>query len=272
MYQHQDWVSEFDLTKIKGEEQCKFLFESIVGQDARFQYFKKENEGLSLARNFGIDHSKGDWLIIVDSDDALTEDHVEKLMQPVLDNPDKPVVPYFICDHCYNSDFKIITSYKPNKINAANSFVYPVLIAWNYAADLNFIRNHNLYFEPRLGPGPARDDKVTKHGYEDTFFASVYLEALEAAYGKKSILYVNTGQDTYLYRDVNLAGKGNLNVGIWADNYRKFTTDHLAKSKLTSLRGLAPIYNYWSTLWEAKNPVKKFIKNLLTLYIRFSTR
>ena len=47
------------------------------GRDKRFKYFKKENGGLSSARNFGIIHSKGDWIQFLDSDDLL---EINKLM------------------------------------------------------------------------------------------------------------------------------------------------------------------------------------------------
>jgi glycosyltransferase involved in cell wall biosynthesis len=42
-------------------------------KDIRFRYFKKENGGLSSARNLGILHAKGDWIQFLDSDDLLEE-------------------------------------------------------------------------------------------------------------------------------------------------------------------------------------------------------
>lgn len=45
---------------------------SIV--ETRLQYFYKTNGGLSSARNFGIAHSKGTYLVFLDSDDSLKPD------------------------------------------------------------------------------------------------------------------------------------------------------------------------------------------------------
>jgi glycosyltransferase involved in cell wall biosynthesis len=42
-------------------------------RDKRFKYFKKENGGLSSARNFGIQKSNGQWIQFLDSDDLLEE-------------------------------------------------------------------------------------------------------------------------------------------------------------------------------------------------------
>ncbi len=40
-------------------------------KDERVRYFKKENGGVSSARNFGIDKSTGEWLLFLDADDEL---------------------------------------------------------------------------------------------------------------------------------------------------------------------------------------------------------
>ena len=40
-------------------------------KDKRFKYYKKENGGLSDARNYGIKYTTGDYLLFVDSDDYI---------------------------------------------------------------------------------------------------------------------------------------------------------------------------------------------------------
>ena len=42
-----------------------------VAKDSRFRYFKKENGGLSTARNFGIEVANGDFVVFVDGDDII---------------------------------------------------------------------------------------------------------------------------------------------------------------------------------------------------------
>ena len=41
-------------------------------RDARFQAFHTENHGLSAARNYGIEHASGEYLMFVDSDDWVS--------------------------------------------------------------------------------------------------------------------------------------------------------------------------------------------------------
>jgi len=45
-----------------------------------YKIFHKKNEGVSVARNFGIEKATGDWLMFVDSDDFLDEKALETLI------------------------------------------------------------------------------------------------------------------------------------------------------------------------------------------------
>lgn len=49
-------------------------------KDVRVRVFHKPNGGLSSARNFGIDHARGEWFIFIDSDDLWSsKDCLRKL-------------------------------------------------------------------------------------------------------------------------------------------------------------------------------------------------
>lgn len=48
-------------------------------QDARIKVVSKINGGLSSARNFGIEHASGDWILFVDGDDYLADNAIEIL-------------------------------------------------------------------------------------------------------------------------------------------------------------------------------------------------
>jgi glycosyltransferase involved in cell wall biosynthesis len=52
------------------------LYEKL---DCRFKVIHKANGGLSDARNHGLDVARGDYILFVDSDDWIHEQHVEKL-------------------------------------------------------------------------------------------------------------------------------------------------------------------------------------------------
>ncbi|MEX0269956.1 glycosyltransferase family 2 protein [Leptolyngbyaceae cyanobacterium UHCC 1019] len=61
------------------------LVKPFCQNDYRFQLLQKQNGGLSSARNYGIQHSRADYIALLDSDDAYAPDklanHVAKLDQ-----------------------------------------------------------------------------------------------------------------------------------------------------------------------------------------------
>lgn len=57
------------------EEICK----SYCEKDSRIKYFSKENEGVAIARNFGISKATGDYVFCVDSDDTIAESLIEDI-------------------------------------------------------------------------------------------------------------------------------------------------------------------------------------------------
>ncbi|MFB4033716.1 glycosyltransferase family 2 protein, partial [Streptococcus pneumoniae] len=56
-----------------------------VSKDSRFRYFEKENGGVSSARNLGIEHSKGEYITFIDSDDWVDSDYLEVLYTTLLE-------------------------------------------------------------------------------------------------------------------------------------------------------------------------------------------
>ncbi|GAB2025289.1 hypothetical protein OfM1_13600 [Lactovum odontotermitis] len=51
----------------------------FAAENSRFQLLDKENGGLSDARNFGIEHCRGEYIIFMDSDDVISPYYVENL-------------------------------------------------------------------------------------------------------------------------------------------------------------------------------------------------
>lgn len=50
-----------------------------LGKD-KYKYFKKENGGVSSARNWGANNASGDYLMFVDSDDKIADSYIEKCL------------------------------------------------------------------------------------------------------------------------------------------------------------------------------------------------
>lgn len=58
-----------------------------AAKDLRIKYFYKENEGRSIARNYGMARAGGDYFIFVDSDCILPPSYISDLRKNLIDKP-----------------------------------------------------------------------------------------------------------------------------------------------------------------------------------------
>ena len=54
------------------------ICESFALRDDRIRLFNRDNRGVSAARNYGLDHAQGDFVLFIDADDYLANDHLEQ--------------------------------------------------------------------------------------------------------------------------------------------------------------------------------------------------
>lgn len=69
--------------------------ETCTKGDSRFHLHKKANGGVSTARNLGLDHARGEWLVFVDSDDTIAPNHLSNLSTAIADGIDM-----IFCGYC----------------------------------------------------------------------------------------------------------------------------------------------------------------------------
>ncbi len=59
-------------------DRCPQMCEELAKEDERIRVIHQENQGLSAARNTGIRAARGEWIMFVDSDDAVLPGFCEK--------------------------------------------------------------------------------------------------------------------------------------------------------------------------------------------------
>ena len=61
------------------------ICDEYAQQDNRIKVYHKENEGVSKARNFGIDHAEGKFISFIDSDDTVYLDYLATALDKIAD-------------------------------------------------------------------------------------------------------------------------------------------------------------------------------------------
>ena len=60
-------------------DSCGDICDAYAMKDIRVKSIKRENGGVSSARNRGIEEASGEYLMFVDSDDTVEPDYCEKM-------------------------------------------------------------------------------------------------------------------------------------------------------------------------------------------------
>lgn len=80
---------DFELILVEdgSTEPCREVADEARSQGLDVRYYYKENEGRSIARNYGIERAKGEWLIFFDSDCVIPPGYFADLAKAVADHP-----------------------------------------------------------------------------------------------------------------------------------------------------------------------------------------
>lgn len=98
--------TDFELLLINdgSSDKSGSICDTYANKDERIRVFHKKNEGVSIARNFGIKHSLGEWVCFVDSDDWVENLYLEKFVENKELDEDTMVSQGIIYDFISSSD------------------------------------------------------------------------------------------------------------------------------------------------------------------------
>ncbi len=69
-------------------DSSRSIIEKLILNDNRMRYFYKSNGGVSSARNYGLNKARGEYISFIDSDDFISENYVESIMELIDNNID----------------------------------------------------------------------------------------------------------------------------------------------------------------------------------------
>ena len=115
----------------------------------------QENQGLSVARNKGLSHAKGDYVWFVDSDDWLTKDALATICTAISENQNVDVFATILW-MCYEQSGKRKIEYKPNpNVKSGRDYMFRNHNAnrgacQRYILKRLFLEKHSLRFMPHV--------------------------------------------------------------------------------------------------------------------------
>ena len=117
-------------------------------------YYKQKNKGLSVARNKGLQFASGDYIIWLDSDDALQENALSEIAIFLKQKPDviiNRIASYFEvdgsveeCKYYFKNDKDILKKDAVDVLYGKKNFWYA---AWCFIPSRQFLLNNNILFK-----------------------------------------------------------------------------------------------------------------------------
>ncbi len=176
------------------------IIRELKAKDKRIKGIKQSNQGVSAARNKGIDISRGDLITFLDSDDIYEKDKVLEQVNKIKESGkrvcytgNKYVFKNKEIDHVYNLDGKIIEYY----------IVDSVMIHLNdWMIKSEVIKNNNIRFNEKF-----------RYGEDVNFFMKILM--------LEEVISVNKQLTKYFIRNTS----SSFNFSIRENNEDNYISD-----------------------------------------------
>lgn len=94
-------------------DRCGEICDRYASRDSRIKVIHQTNQGLSAARNAGMDIATGEYISFIDSDDYINPHFYEKMEQGFQDYPEAPIIACL----AYQDEEDFITPYTHKNTN-----------------------------------------------------------------------------------------------------------------------------------------------------------
>lgn len=220
------------------------ILEKYQQCDERIKIYNQENQGVSAARNYGIQLAKGKYIGFVDSDDMIEADYFNTLYQTAKSNDCDLVFCDWKCNEENNKSDSLF-SFKVNEVldkYYIEEFIYPYFLQYD---NMNSIWN-KLYLKKIIDEHKIKFPQGMKLG-EDAIFNHKFFTYTNTVY------YLN--YNGYFYRDCEGSATRSL------DKHDYFA------SSISSFKYYLEEYNHWGISYDELEKLKftKLINNVLNL-------
>lgn len=128
------------------------IIDAFLQRDSRVNVIHKKNEGVSSARNSGIEMSKGEYLVFVDGDDYIAKDYIEYMLSLIKRTGSE----FCISKCCYTNmrekqtENEVVETLQPEDATALLLSPEVIVGCWNKIYKRNLIISNNIRFSSTL--------------------------------------------------------------------------------------------------------------------------
>ncbi len=263
---------------------------NYAAKDSRVKYYKKENGGVSTARNYGLHHASGNYILFLDSDDSLTTNCLEILKNSICNVGASPDLIAFGTKTATNSwkatvytvgkllnKQKICENILPTHINIYSQDKNFILnYVWNKCYNTNFLQNNHLLFDEN------------RRTWEDGCFVVECLSKANNLLLLPQILHIGCSDiaiehlsSKFYPTQLSLYIQDETKFKRQFENLYDFNSEHYCRSNITTMNTLflsaynyckkdakklivstlkAPIVLHWISNLDPKNSYEKVLK------------
>lgn len=181
-------------------DNCPIICDEWAKKDSRIRVIHKENGGLGMARNTGIENASGKYIFFFDSDDFVELSTVEKCVCSALEN-NSDVVLFGFCEAFENGDIKPLDVTDRNSVYTGEEILnrlLPDLLMNTYG--LNISACAKMFRLDTIKQNSVRFRSERAIISEDTFFTIELFKVVSVASVVPECLYYYHKTDGSLTR------------------------------------------------------------------------
>ena len=163
------------------------------------QFFRKDNSGPGLTRNYGAKRAKNDWLVFVDSDVIVEKDYIENIKKDILEIPcdafggaDKAHKGFNLMQKAIS--YSMTSVFTTGGIRGSKSAITKFQPrSFNMGVKKSVFNEVGGFSEMRIGEDPDLSMTLWEKGYTTAFFDNI------AVYHKRRVDFGKFSKQVYQF-------------------------------------------------------------------------
>lgn len=122
-------------------------------QNDKITYILKGNEGVSKARNIGIEKATGDYICFIDSDDQYEKEYLQTMIDEIIKTKSDLVVCGYKAITDKQKDINYKEKFTTNKVGEVIEKLQPIVLfnqVWNKIFYTRKIKENQIYFDEKM--------------------------------------------------------------------------------------------------------------------------